>query len=107
MSRRYHPRGPGQRLRSIEYKETTRKNKMVFPKPDGSCPPYLNSNSKSKSSSTRKNTYKEYRKREVFQAPYSYSKSKSKSRKKREKLHKLRNAHGNNAIHYSRFWVGR
>jgi|688.fasta_scaffold677473_1 hypothetical protein len=96
MSLRYHPRQRGKRLSSIDYKQT-RKKKWIFPK---HTPPY----SKSKSeNSNRRNTihrYNEFRKREVFHV----SKSRSKSRKKRDKLLKLRNAHGHNKINYQNFW---
>ena len=93
---RYHPREKGKRLESIEYKKT-QKIKQVFPMPS---PPY-NERTKSKS---RSRSRKGYRKKEYFPGPSPESKSRSKSRKKREKLHQLRNARGENEIHRYNFW---
>ena len=110
MERRYFPRKPGKRLESVVYKES-RQKKNVFSTPNQ---PYDESFSKSRSKTRKK--YREYRKKEVFPAPHKgHSKSgssksgssksgSSKSRKKREKLHKLRNLHGQNKINYNNFW---
>ncbi len=105
MSQRYHPRKKGSRLESVVYRES-RQTKKVFPTP---IRPYYKSSSKSKSKSKSPSTrkiYQEYRKKEVFPtlSINSKSKSRSRSRKKREKLHKLRNAHGQNQINYANFW---
>uniref|UniRef100_A0A6C0HIE6 Uncharacterized protein n=1 Tax=viral metagenome TaxID=1070528 RepID=A0A6C0HIE6_9ZZZZ len=100
MEPRYHPREQGKRLESIEYKKTQKKKK-VFPMPST---PY-NEKSRSRSNSRSR---KGYRKKENFPAPSpphnEPTPSRSKSRKKREKLHKMRNAHGENEIHRYNFW---
>ena len=99
MDPRYHPREKGQRLESVEYKKTQKKKK-VFATPS---PPY-NTSTRTRTRSRSRSLTAYYRKKEKFPTPSPpYTKSKS-SRKKREKLQKLRNAHGQNEIHRDNFW---